>query len=498
MTARPMPRRRRPSGTALLAVLLLLAACGIVPPTSSPNASAHASPGASGVAATPFPLPSLDLGGEVSVGAISRHLEALDAIARQHGGIRAVGTPGYDASVEYVAAELEAMGYTVSTPQFSVHTFAEEPGGTLTVMDGGPTFEAGDDMHAMIYSADGEVTARVATVGFPGSDGGEGNRGCSEGDWEEFPAGRIALTPPGPCLRRDTVEHAQDAGAVGLVVANDQWEPGEARRPTLLSPDGIDIPVISAVGEVGEALDDAAEAGTEVGIRVDTRTGDAGVRNVVAQHGSAGPVVMLGAHLDSVMDGPGINDNASGAAAALEIAHLLADAGHSGTVRVGFWAAEEFGLHGSRDYVTSLSSAEIDAIAAYLNLDMLGSVNAVPMVYANFGGPDGSSTITDFLVAWLQADGVAAEREDLGNGSDHFFFAQADIPIGGIFSGASEEKSEDQAAANGGQAGEPMDPCYHLVCDTIDNVDAEQVATYAQAAAAAMLALLEGQLTTGQ
>jgi aminopeptidase Y len=434
----------------------------------------------------------------VSAAAVSRHLAALQGIAEEHDGIRAAGTDGYEASVEYVAGELQAIGFAVTTPQFEVPIFRELPGGSLAVMDGGPTFEAGDDIHAMIFSADGDLTAEVATVGFPDSEGGEGDQGCSPEEWEEFPSGRIALAPPGPCFRRDMVEHAQDAGAVALVVANDNWETGEALRPTLLSPDGIDIPAISAIGEVGDALSDAADEGTEVRIRVDTETGDVGLRNVVAEHGSGQPVVVIGAHLDSVLDGPGINDNGSGSAAVLEIAHLLADADHPGTLRVGFWAAEEFGLHGSRGYVTSLSPEEVGAITAYLNLDMLGSVNAVPMVYANSGAPAGSSAITDFLLAWLQADGVAAEPEDLGTGSDHFFFTQAGIPIGGIFSGASEPKTAAQASSAGGVAGEPMDPCYHLPCDTVDNVDTEQVATYAQAAAAAAMALLGGQLSTVQ
>jgi aminopeptidase Y len=483
----------------MLSGLIVLAACGIVPPSPSPDVSAGSSAGASSAASgvsgvTPAPLPSIDLGGEVSADAVRRHLEALDAIALENGGTRAAGTPGYEASVDYVAAELTAMGYEVGTPQFGVPTFSEAPGGSLAVLDGGPAFESGDDMRAMIYSTDGNLTAQVATVGFADSAGGEGNRGCDEDDWDEFPEGRIALTPPGNCFRRDMVEHAQQAGAVALVVANENWEPGEALRPTLLFPDAIEIPAISATGELGEALLEAAESGTEVMIQVDTTVGDAPLRDVIAQHGSGEPVVMIGAHLDSVLDGPGLNDNASGTAAVLEIAHLLADAGHAGTVRVGLWAAEEFGLHGSRGYVTSLSSEDIGAISAYLNLDMLGSVNAVPMVYANSGAPEGSAAISEFLLGWLQAGGVPAEAEDLGTGSDHFFFAQAGIPIGGIFSGASELMSDDQAAANGGQAGQPMDPCYHLACDTIENVDAERVATYAQAAAAAAMAILQGQL----
>jgi aminopeptidase Y len=486
-------------GAALLSGVMVLAACGIQPPSPLPDASGGSSAVASaaasgGAVGTPAPLPSLDLGGEVSADAVRRHLDAFDAIADAHGGSRAAGTPGYEASVDYVAAELTAMGYEVGTPQFEVPTFSEVPGGRLSVLDGGPAFESGEDMRAMIYSTDGDLTARVATVGFPDSAGGEGERGCDQDDWDEFPTGRIALTPPGNCFRRDMVEHAQEAGAVALVVANENWEQGEMLRPTLLFPDGIDIPAISATGELGQALLDAAETEAEVRIQVDTTIGDAPLRDVIAQHGSGEPVVMLGAHLDSVLDGPGLNDNASGTAAVLEIAHLLADAGHPGTVRVGLWAAEEFGLHGSRGYVTSLSSEDIDAISAYINLDMLGSVNAVPMVYANSGAPEGSAAISEFLLGWLQAAGVPAEEEDLSTGSDHFFFAQAGIPIGGIFSGASELMSADQAAANGGQAGQPMDPCYHLACDTIENVDVEQVATYAQAAAAAAMAILQAQL----
>jgi len=496
MSPMPMRRAARRQVTAVAALAFALSACGSVvqsaPPAGGSPGSAPSAPAAS-AGTTAYPLPSLDLGGEVESEAIARHLAALGAIARDNGGIRAAGTPGYDASVEYVAGELRAIGWEVSTPELDIATFREEAGGTLAILEGGPSFAASDDLRAMIYSPDGDVTAEVATVGFAASAGGIGDEGCDADDWEAFPSGAIAVTPPGPCLRRDTVEHAVAAGAVALVVPNEEREAGETLRPTLLFPDGIDIPVLSASRAVGEALQEAAEGGVEVRIVVDTEIGSATVRNVIAEHGSGEPLVMIGAHLDSVLDGPGINDNASGTAAVLEIAHLLADAGHPGTLRVGLWAAEEFGLHGSRAYVTG-EPGLAGELSAYLNLDMLGSVNAVPLVYANAGSPDGSGAITDFLVAWLQAAGVPAETEDLGGGSDHFFFSQAGVPIGGIFSGATEEVTTEQAAANDGEAGEPMDPCYHLACDTLENVDTEQAATYAQAAAAAAMLILSGEL----
>ena len=90
---------------------------------------------------------------------------------------------------------------------------------------------------------------------------------------------------------------------------------------------------------------------------------------------------MLGGHLDSVHDGPGINDDGSGVAALLEIARAVAGGVDGGRIRFAFWAGEEYGLYGSRAYVTSLSPEDVSALAGYLNLDMLGSLNAVPFVY---------------------------------------------------------------------------------------------------------------------
>ena len=62
-------------------------------------------------------------------------------------------------------------------------------------------------------------------------------------------------------------------------------------------------------------------------------------------------VVMAGAHLDSVIEGPGINDNGSGSAALLETALMMAESDPENTLRFAWWAAEELGLLGSADYV---------------------------------------------------------------------------------------------------------------------------------------------------
>jgi len=71
-------------------------------------------------------------------------------------------------------------------------------------------------------------------------------------------------------------------------------------------------------------------------------------------------------------------------------------------------------------------------------------------------------------------------------GSDHLPFARAGIPVGGLFTGAAGRKSAAQAAAFGGRAGEPYDPCYHRPCDTLANVSGTALTRVAQAAAHAI------------
>ena len=448
-----------------------------------PAPSASGGPASSAIA-------SLGPLGEIDSAAIESHLVALEAIAEANGGIRAAGTAGYEASVEYVAGKLRDLGYAVQTPEFEMATFKELPGATVRVV-GGAAFDGGPDFHAMIYSASRDITARIVEVG----EGPDERGGCAPSDFADFPVGAIALTPAGRCFRRDAVVNAVDAGAVAIITAYPTWSTDAVRRPTLLSPDGISIPAISASAEMGEALRAAADAGGRVAISLQTEIGSAMVRNVIAEsHAVAEHVVMLGAHLDSVLDGPGINDNGSGTAALLDVARVIAQEHPALRVRFGFWAGEEYGILGSRSYTESLRAPEVAEIAAYLNFDMLGSPNGVPLVYDARSAALGSAQITDFLVGYLEDGGIGAEPTDLGSSSDHALFDALGIPTGGIFSGATEEKTAAQAAKFGGSAEEPMDTCYHLACDTAENVKLDMVAAFGQAALALAVAMASGQL----
>jgi aminopeptidase S len=204
------------------------------------------------------------------------------------------------------------------------------------------------------------------------------------------------------------------------------------------------------------------------------------VRNVIAQTrtGSAEHVVMAGAHLDSVPEGPGINDNASGVATLLEVATRMGSSPPiPNVVRFGFWGAEERNLNGSKSYVESLSDSEREAIALYLNLDMVASPNAGYFVQGGADGPEsrsgppGSATVGRVLVDELAANGIAADLMRFEGDSDYAPFVDADIPSGGVLAGDSNKKTTEQADRWGGRVGDVFDACYHSACDRIETLD---------------------------
>jgi Zn-dependent M28 family amino/carboxypeptidase len=233
--------------------------------------------------------------------------------------------------------------------------------------------------------------------------------------------------------------------------------------------------------------------GTVVHVRVRAESSFEDAESVIAElPGDPGAdVVMLGAHLDSVMDGPGLNDNGSGTALLLEVARWLGSRDPQPTVRFAFWAGEEEGLYGSWDYAHALSSEERDALAVYLNLDMVGSTNHVTFVYeASRGDPAMSRRVARLFEEALADLGAESEPLDLHGSSDHASFEDVGVPTGGLYSGSQERKTASQASSFGGTEGEPLDPCYHQPCDTIDNVSRSALGTHAAALVAVLGVLL--------
>ncbi|MEV0600045.1 M28 family metallopeptidase [Streptomyces sp. NPDC050315] len=199
--------------------------------------------------------------------------------------------------------------------------------------------------------------------------------------------------------------------------------------------------------------------------------------------GDESKTVMAGAHLDSVDEGPGINDNGSGSAGILEVALAVAkaDLKPAKHLRFGWWGAEEYGMVGSQHYVSSLAEADRAKFDSYLNFDMIGSPNPGYFVY------DDDPRLEKVFKDWYATKDIATEIETEGDGrSDHASFKDVGIPVGGLFSGADYKKTAEQAKNWGGTAGEPFDACYHQSCDTTKNIDEKALDTNTDAIAHAV------------
>lgn len=427
---------------------------------------------------------------------VMAHLAELAEISESYSaeGYRIWNGPGYEASATYVEEALEATGaFTVERQVFTVDDVVEGPV-TLTV---GEAVYTGGHM----INAEGTATPVVgAPLAIPAAEEG-GRLGCDPASFAAIPAGSIVIVQRGVCAFGEKVANATAVDASAVFIANNV--PGLIENGTVGDRDESAAPAGSLTPEDGQTLIDLVVAAQEAEEPVPTA--DAVIEkefvevptfNVIAESVAGDPedVVVIGAHLDGVDAGPGVNDNASGSAALLALADQVAayEFPNDRKIRLAFWGAEEIGLLGSTHYVTDLAEndpAALERISAYLNYDMIGSDNYTVGVYdadqstfeAPVTVPEGSIALeaifTDFF------DGVEQPWVDseFSGRSDYQAFIEAGIPAGGLFSGADTVKTEEEAAIFGGTAGEPLDSNYHRPTDTLENVNRESVDAFAPA-----------------
>jgi Zn-dependent M28 family amino/carboxypeptidase len=449
----------------------------------------------------------------VMVDRATDHLQALQDIADANGDTRASSTPGYDASIDYVKGLLDDAGYVTEVQDFDFDYYEELSDPTFSQTGGddapqdfllatGPDDTADTDFAAMSYTGTATITDEpIEAVDLSIDTPDDSTSGCEASDFDSFTAGNVALVQRGACTFNAKASNAFAAGAVGVIIFN-QGNGGADRTDvffgTLGGPvdedgtPGADGPVISASFDVGVALAADDETGDDVTVSISTESLNEArsSSNLLAETPGGDPdnVVMAGAHLDSVPEGPGIQDNGTGSAAILETALQLARSGApvANKVRFAWWGAEENGLVGSTYYVDNVLinesftalTPEGEAVALYLNFDMVGSPNFARFIYDGDGdtfgiGDPGSAVIESGFEDVFDAAGLAHEPTAFSGRSDYAEFQVAGIPAGGLFTGAEGIKTAEQEDLYGGTAGEAYDACYHQACDTIDNVNTE-------------------------
>lgn len=455
---------RKPSFAALIVILIAMLVA-VVPSRAA------------------VPVDSSALRKAVTIQSLMSHLNALEAIANSNGGVRASGTSGYDQSVDYVAGKLTTAGYTVSRQAFQFPFYQElTPAVLAQVTPSAVNYVYDTDYRTMDYSGTGDVTAAVQAVDLLLPPTGGSTSGCEASDFTGFTPGNIALIQRGTCTFALKAQNAQAAGAKGVIIFN---EGNTAARSGLLlgtlGAPGITIPVVGTTFALGTQLNNLIANGLTIHLKTDTISETRTTNNLIAETagGRTDRVVVVGAHLDSTLDGPAMNDNGSGSAAILEIALQMKKLGIQPVNKVRFiwFGAEENGLLGSEYYVSQLSSRDIKNIAVNINVDMIASPNYVRFVYDGNGsdtataGPNGSKVIEDVFNNYFASQNLATDPSGLTGSSDYAPFLNVGVPIGGVFAGAGDNKTGRQAAIYGGTASAPYAPNYHTAEDTVANIN---------------------------
>jgi hypothetical protein len=397
-------------------------------------------------------------------------------------GYRDTGTPGYEASVDYVAGLMQRAGYNVTIQQY---VFAAPE------LSGKPRF--GTTSRSFAFNRDWFVAGRSGSgaITAPIERPSRSRDGCVVTDFDGITRGAIALIERGPCSADMQVANARTAGARAIVLYSAE---GGAYRPRLNYPAGI--PVIGvAMRAVGPDLiqNDESNRAPVAHIDIQLRRRAVTDYNLIADSpfGDAAHTVVIEGHLDSIF-GAGMLDNASGSTSILRTALALANTPTHNHLRYIWFGGEELGLIGSSYYTTHLTPAELHQIVFDVDADVTATPNfdiqiANPAYASNVGqfpknvvpqSRVGNDAFTDFF----KTSGVVSRPVPFGNdGTDSNSFALAGVPDTGVLTRQDCCKGSSEVRLWGGYLGnyEGNIPSFDggcvdmpgLWCDNLSNND---------------------------
>lgn len=370
---------------------LLIGACASQADSPAPFAT---SPASSTVAASPTvdPLSVLEAEGDRAY----EHVRQLTEVI----GPRVAGTAEGIAARDYIQTTLESFGYDATIQQFP--------------FDGTRYRSARIDVGAEALPAVAFNGSPVGSVRGTLIDTGIGRP-------EDFPAeglqGAIALIERGDLTFTIKAENAAAAGAGGIIIYNNE------DGALVGDAEGVTLPMVGISRAAGETAKQQLAAGMNLGaIEIAEPRGIA--YNVIAKpRGETACRTVSGGHYDSVPVTVGANDNASGAAAVIELARVAAANKLAGANCFALFGAEEFGLVGSAYFVAGLADEEINAMRAMINLDVVGTDAALTLI--------GDIDMIELARIEAQDAGVAATAGEVpaGSSSDHASFQDAGIPV---------------------------------------------------------------------
>ena len=461
---------------------------------------------------------------------VLRYEQRLNAIGLSNENQRLTASQGNFESVEYVIGELRKIGYNPtlfpyangSAPNTWSETTAPATAPVLEQISPTPKTYVNNlnltgDFAQMTWGHTGDVTAQVipvAGIKIPPVGTANGNRaGCSMSDFPAAVKDNIALIQRGSCTEStaqtagflEKVINARAAGAKAVLIFNEgqtnRIAPGTTTNGTTFTRavaqtyPGMMAATLSYAA--GKELYDLAQAGTPATLHF--KTNNAITQridyDIIAETPGGDPtrVLQVGAHIDGVANGPGINDDGTGTAMNLTIAHQILKLGVplKYKIRFGWFSGEEQGLFGSTFAVNQLNTVQTQQTLGMLDYDMIASTNWIPFMYipnpSETALPamqrDSEATMSNIHINYLQSRlGVTKTDYPFDNRSDYAQWRARNVPATGLYTGAEGIKTLAQMngtpatdtapAVNGygGQSGIQADPCYHEWCDTVFNL----------------------------
>jgi len=296
--------------------------------------------------------------------------------------------------------------------------------------------------------------------------------------------GVIFVSGPNSKVKEELVPLTFDASLAGSGIAaiSVTTEVGEK----LITQAGENFGEIQDMLDKGEMMMGLAIPDTTIDAEIDIKQEKASGRNVIGileakdPEARKQPAIIIGAHIDHLGNKPnpsslalgkdryeihhGADDNASGTASMLEIAHYLADQQQQGKIELtrnvwfAAWSGEELGLLGASHFVREMAEERHDdpdamlgdVFAANLNMDMVGRLTKTVVLQGI-----GSSSVWLSEIERRNAPvGLPITiQSDTYLSTDATAFYLREVPILSAFTGAHED--------------------YHRPTDTVDKINFE-------------------------
>ncbi len=402
-------------------------------------------------------------------------------------GGREVGTWGAHCAADYLAERFRGMGlrpaYHAFAESFTVRT-GYRSGSHNLLETGERTFTPADGWTPFGFAATGMAEGPLLQVE-AGALGDDFRVGLAHSGAQ----GKVVLVDPAD----DSDPHVMASAAASVGAVALLWNVGRDPLPDLEAETRppVSIPAAAVSGDLAEALLDGA---APVSLMTHLERREAEARNVVAVlPGPAWPqgdVVVVGAHFDHLGHGGqgsldpdgygsvhnGADDNASGTAVLLEVAHRLSEGPEldRSVIFVAF-TGEERGLWGSGRFVEE-PPVPVERMTAMINMDMVGRLESGGLTIFGVGTAEEWPELLDRANGSLSEPVTFTGAPDGYGPSDHSSFYGRDIPVLHFFTNTHTD--------------------YHRPSDDVERIDGPGLSKVAALVSATVREVTDGQELT--